>query len=214
MHDLLWQWGVTHSLITHISPHFFVLSKRQGGAPGRRCWRSGRAWEGQRAGGRRLGARQRLMHTWGPSLESLPLAGPCVPKARGRGSLSLCLFPFNNTSVCNLRQVGEEKKKRKGKKKENGKNSAVIPASASSSLSSPASQEPRHRHPALARGCSGGSAWGSPGDKPQLLAWSRERKALGLGREKTHLGGKVSKRDVQLECLAGEKCLQRAVRGA
>lgn len=43
--------------------------------------------------------------------------GPCVPKARGRGSLSLCLFPFNNTSVCNLRQVGEEKKKEEGKKK-------------------------------------------------------------------------------------------------
>lgn len=104
--------------------------------------------------------------------------------------------------------MGKKKKEEGKKKKEKGKNSAVIPASASSSLSSPASQEPRHRHPALAQGCSGGSAWGSPGDNPQLVAWSRERKALGLGREKTHLGGKVSKRDVQLECLAGEKHLR------
>lgn len=68
------------------------------------------------------------MHTWGPSLESLPLAGPGVPKARGWGSLSLCLFPFDNTSVCNLRQVGEEKKKRKGKKKKKtGKIAQLFP---------------------------------------------------------------------------------------
>lgn len=50
MHDLLWQWGVTYSLIIHISPHFFILSKRQGGAPGRRCWRRDRAEEGRGQG--------------------------------------------------------------------------------------------------------------------------------------------------------------------
>lgn len=58
------------------------------------------------------------------------------------------------------------KKKGEGKKKEKGKNSAVIPASASSSLSSLASQEPRHRHPALVS---------------ELLS----RLSLGLSREQT-----------------------------
>lgn len=124
-------------------------------------------------------ARQTLLHPWRISLESLGLAGGCVLKARGWESCSLCLFPFNHTSACNLRQAGEEKRGRK--KKEKGKNSAVIPASASSSLSSPTSQEPRHRHPTLASGLL--SLESSPGDKLQLSAQSRDRKALGWESE-------------------------------
>lgn len=138
-----------------------------------------------RAGSRRLPmeAGQRLLRPWRISLESLALllAGGCVLKARGWESCSLCLFPFNHTSVCNLRQAGEEK--RGWKKKEKGKNSAVIPASASSSLSSPASQEPRHRHPALLRGC---SAWRALRETNSNFSPKQREEGPGLGeREST-----------------------------
>lgn len=162
-----------------------------------------------------MGAGQRLLYPQGMSLGSPAQPLPGVPKASGWwGSLSLCLFPCNDTSACNLRQVGEEKKKRKGKKKkEKRKNSAVILASASSSLSSPASQEPRHRHPALVSGLLSRLSLGlSKGTNPSFRPGGG-KKSPGRG-EKIRLGGKVSKGDVQLERLAGEGCLQPGQRRA
>lgn len=47
--DPLWKWGVTYSRsspIIQISPCFFICSSRQGGAPGRRCYR----WDGDGKG--------------------------------------------------------------------------------------------------------------------------------------------------------------------
>jgi len=168
-----------------LSPRFFVCWRRQGGVRGRRCWRQ----EGQRAGGCQLGAGRRSPHPWRASLESRSLAGARILKARGWRSLSLCLFPCNATSACNLRQVGEEKK-RKGKKKKKGKLAQLFPP-----LPPPLSPpRPGRSHVTVIQrwlwGCSAGSARGSPGDKPQLSAWSRERKALGGRREKIHLGEK------------------------
>lgn len=169
-------------LIIQISPCFFVCSREK-------VLEVGRGQEGQRAGGCQLGAGQRLMCPWGTSLESPSLAGGCVPKARGWGSLSLCLFPFNDTSACNLRQVGEEKRGR-GKKKKKGKIAQLFPPPPPP----PSPPWPARSHVTVTqrwfRSCSAGSAWGSPGNKPQLSAWSRERKALEGWGEKIHLGGK------------------------
>lgn len=141
--------------IIQISLRSFFGCRSQGRALVRRCCRWDGAGKGRKqkaADGGRTEVTAPMANI--PGKPGPPRAGGCVLKARGWESCSLCLSPFNHTSVCNLRQAGEEKRGRE--KKEKGKKSAVIPASASSSLSSPASQEPRHRHPALLRGC---SAW-------------------------------------------------------
>lgn len=133
-----------------LSPLLHLLREMRW-STGMKALEAGWGREGQRAGGCRVGAGQRFLHPQGTSLGS-PALARSPQGQRMVGIPSLCLFPCNDTSACNLRQVGEEKKRGRGKKKEKRKNSAVILASASSSLSSPASQEPRHRHPALVSG--------------------------------------------------------------
>lgn len=186
--------GVTYSCsgpIIHIPPCCFVCSRRQGGSAVEKAQEAGQGLAGQRAGGCPLGAVRRLAHPQAMFLESPALPAGRITKARGPGSPSLRFSLLKGTSACNLRQVGGEKRGRKKKKKKKGNIVQLLPP-----LPPPLSPpRPSRSHVTVTqrwlRDRSAGSVWGSPKNKPQPSAWSRERKALGWGAErKTTLGKK------------------------
>lgn len=189
VHEQLWK--SRNGLIIQISLHFFFGCRSQGGALVRRCCGRDGAGKGreQKAAD---GSREMLLHPWRISLESLALAGGCVLKARGWESCSLCLFPFNHTSVCNLRQAGEEKRGRKKKRK--GKIAQLFPP-----LPPPLSPpRPARSHVTVTqRWLRGSSAWRALRETNSNFQPKAETGRPWAGRARIHPGGKVNKGDIQ-----------------
>lgn len=172
-------WKSHNAWIIQISLHSFFGCRSQGRALVRRCCRwdgAGKGREQKAADGSRTEVTAPVANI--PGKPGPPLAGGCVLKARGWESCSLCLFPFNHTSVCNLRQAGEEKRGRKKKKK--GKRAQLFPP-----LPPPLSPpRPARSHVTVTQRCFGAAQPGErSGRRTPTSAQSRERKALGWESE-------------------------------